>query len=198
MDTMTEQFADHRALIDRLEMTEALIADNPEFLYRLPITRAMRLWIERVLEAEEQGRTIVWNHIGLVTELLTAFDVTVLNPDIWGLLKVFLREGYGCVESIDAAHEAGIPQAWCSVQKTAVGDVLRDEVPLPGFIVTASYPCDNSKIHYQIVQELTKAPMYVLDCPNLGPDTHRQAATEYWVSQVKELISFLEEQTGKK
>jgi benzoyl-CoA reductase/2-hydroxyglutaryl-CoA dehydratase subunit BcrC/BadD/HgdB len=195
---MTERYSDYRALIDRFTMTEALVAGNEEYIYRLPTTRALRSWLERVLQAEEQGRTIVWNHIGLVTELLTAFDVAVVNPDIWGLLKVFLRDGHGCVESIDAAHDAGIPQSWCSVQKTAVGDVLRNEVPPPDCVITASFPCDNSKIHYQIVRELTKAPMYVLDCPNFGPDTHQEAALEYWVNQVKQVISFLEEQTGQK
>jgi len=62
-------------------------------------------------------------------------------------------------------------------------------------IVLPSMPCQNSSITYQIVAQITGAPMWVCDIPY---NMDEEGAMEYWVKQYKGIIPFLEEHSKKK
>ena len=190
---------DHRELLNWMDMGIPFLSGNEDLRYMLPGMLMQKAWIERALSAEEEGKKVVYNQFNMYAELFNAFDLVAIPPEIWTLLKVRLKDGFGMVETIDAAHEAGIHPELCSAHKSAIGDqVLGDRIPPPDFIVNPSFPCDNTKIAYQVLAEITGAPMLVMDCPYFGPDTDEEQAMAYWVNQVKELIRFVEEQTGKK
>ncbi|MBA7594507.1 (R)-phenyllactyl-CoA dehydratase alpha subunit [subsurface metagenome] len=196
---MVEKYADHKELLNLMNFLMPLISSNEDLRHQQAIIMYNKYWIELVLKAEEEGEKIVYNQFNMYAELFHVFDLVPVPPEIWTLLKCGLRDGYGMCETIDAAHEAGIHPELCSAHKSAIGDqLLGNRIPPPDMIVNPSFPCDNTKIAYQILAEITGAPMLVMDCPYFGPDIDEEAAMEYWVNRVKELIRFLEEHSGKK
>jgi benzoyl-CoA reductase/2-hydroxyglutaryl-CoA dehydratase subunit BcrC/BadD/HgdB len=67
-------------------------------------------------------------------------------------------------------------------------------MPAADFIVTASAPCDSSRIGYQVFEQLTQVPVFRLD----APVEDSPAAHAYYAQQMRELIGFLEAQTGRR
>lgn len=151
-------------------------------------------WLGGVFSAVDEGKPILYNQFTIFSELMVAMDIQPLCPELWAVTAVSVDKN-ACCESIDAAHEAGIPPELCSVDKTLMGDILLDKMPPPTMIMLPTFPCDNAKIGYQVVAHLTGAPTYYLDCPYWVDEAE---AMDYWVNQYKGLISFLEEHSGKK
>ncbi len=196
---MVEKYADHKELLNIIDAMLPLVEADEKIKHMAPYMKLNQYWFEAAMNAEEKGKKVVYNQFCLFSELFVAFDLVPVPPEIWSLMKCQLKEGYGMVETIDAAHEAGIHPELCSAQKSAIGDqLLGDRIPPPDMIVNATFPCDNTRAAYQVLAKLTEAPMYVLDCPYFGPDMNEKAAMDYWVREVKDLICFLEEHTGKK
>jgi len=196
---MVEKYADHKEVLNMANFALPLLEDNVELRHQRAVLLYHKAWLEMVLRAEEEGKKFVYNQFNLYTDLFYAFDLVPIPPEIWSLTKVTLRDGYGMCETIDAAHEAGIHPELCSAHKSAIGDqLLGNRIPPPAMIVNPSFPCDNTKVAYQVLAEITGAPMLVMDCPYFGPDTDEKVAMDYWVERVKELIRFLEEHTGQK
>jgi benzoyl-CoA reductase/2-hydroxyglutaryl-CoA dehydratase subunit BcrC/BadD/HgdB len=99
-----------------------------------------------------------------------------------------------CWEYVDAAEETGLPTELCVLDKFMLGALLRNEMPSADFIVTASAPCDSSRIGYQMFEQLTDCPIHRLDAP---AEDSREAHS-YYASEIRKLIAFLEEQTGNR
>jgi benzoyl-CoA reductase subunit B len=181
---MAEKYELQRNLLKMLE----LAPEESEFQFQ-------RRTLTRILNAVDQGEPLVYHNFTLLPELFMAMDVAHMMPEWWALNRMPAVGEYACCEFIDAAQEAGVPAELCSADKTLIGELLREELPPPDLIVTASFPCDNERISFQIVEHLTGAPSYLLDCPYWMDEGE---ALEYWVNQYKGLISFLEDHTGKK
>ncbi|MFW6125712.1 MAG: 2-hydroxyacyl-CoA dehydratase subunit D [Chloroflexota bacterium] len=162
-------------------------ADDPEF-------RLLVRWLEGVLQAVDEGRPIVYHPFTTYSEVMLAMDLQPLCCEAWDLVGVRVDEDH-TIRSIDAAHEAGIPDALCSYDKAIIGSVLRGTVPPPSLIAVAAMPCQSAYITYQAVAELTGAPLYVCDIPYYLDE---EGALDHWVNQYRGLIAFLEERTGRK
>jgi hypothetical protein len=80
------------------------------------------------------------------------------------------------------------------LDKFLFGALVRDEMPRADFIVTASAPCDSSRIGYQMFEQLVDCPVHRLDAPaDDSPEAHA-----YYAGEIRKLIGFLEEQTGSR
>jgi len=75
-------------------------------------------------------------------------------------------------------------------------------LPKPDFLVTTTCACDTHLKWFQVASRLYRAPLFLLDVPyNIsGADARNLDKThiDYYTSQLDELFSFLEKQTGKK
>jgi benzoyl-CoA reductase/2-hydroxyglutaryl-CoA dehydratase subunit BcrC/BadD/HgdB len=99
-----------------------------------------------------------------------------------------------CWDYVDRAEQHGMPSDICVLDKFMLGALLENEMPRADFIVTASAPCDSSRIGYQMFEHLADCPIYRLDAPlEDSPEAHR-----YYAGEIRKLIRFLEEQTGNR
>jgi benzoyl-CoA reductase/2-hydroxyglutaryl-CoA dehydratase subunit BcrC/BadD/HgdB len=192
---MADPFEDYRVLLETYKNTYLAMEPIEDERFHSGFLKLLIIWFEKVLNAIDQGKPIVQNQFTLFSELSYAFDLAPNPAEVWAGIIFLLRDGYGACPSFDAAHEAGIAPELCSAYKGVIGGLMRGSVPKPAIILSATFPCDNSKMGDQIAAELTGAPTYWLDCPYYP---HEPEAMEYWVNQIKGLISFLEEQTGRK
>ena len=180
--------------------TYEMIKNIPE-----PQVQSIATWLEKVFEAVDEGKPIVYNQFTFWCELMVAMDIAVIAPEAWPLAGALATGGAGYQPSdttqselspLRIAEAAGLAVELCVGARAAVGMVLGETMPPATMITLPSYPCDSTKSVYQVLSELTEAPLYLVDCPYWMDDEGERM--EYWVNQYKGLISFLEEHSGKK
>ena len=159
-----------------------------------PSARMVAGWLGGVFDAVESGKPIVYHSFALFSEVIVAMGLQPLCCEAWDMIASTVDPMHPA-RSIDAAHEAGIPPEMCSYDKAIIGSVLQETVPPPAMIALSATPCQNVYITYQAVAQLTDAPLHVSDIPY---DLDERGAMEYWIGQYRDLISFLEEHSGRK
>ena len=172
-----------------------------------PTIKAIADWVGGILSAVDEGKPIIYNQFTFWADSMVAMDLQALVPEFWpvaGRVAETLAALGGAAEGaepepeyavLDAAEELGVPPEVCVAGRGVIGALLLDTMPPPSMIVVPSYPCDNTKAAYQIIAQISGAPMYLLDCPYWMDE---EGAMDYWVNQYKGLISFMEEHSGKK
>ncbi len=93
---------------------------------------------------------------------------------------------------IDVAENEGIPPDICSLPKLTMGMVLEDHLPHPIALVSSNMPCDGGMSQYALIENKYKIPSLYLDVPY---NFYGERATDYYVSQLKRMIAWLEENT---
>ena len=148
---------------------------------------------EKMTAAIEEGRRLVWVHLLQTPEIFRAMNIETFMADSYGPVMAGARKE-GTAEFIDVAENAGVPTDTCSLIKGEVGGILAGQMPAPSLYVTQSHPCDAMTGGIQVVENLIGVPTFFFDAPVWNDDR----ATEYYAEQVKEMVTFLEEHTGKR
>jgi len=170
----------------------------------IPQVQALATWLGKVLEAVDRGEPVVWTQFTFWCELMVAMDLATIPPEAWPIaanLASGATPAGGNTEIpsenpvLDTAEAWGLPPELCTAGRGILGGFLLETIPPPNMIVMPSFPCDNTRGIYQVIAELTGAPMYVVDAPYWMDE---EEAMNYWVNQYQGLISFLEEHSGKK
>jgi benzoyl-CoA reductase subunit B len=148
---------------------------------------------EKMTAAIEEGRRLVWVHLLMTPEIFRAMDIETFTADGYSPVMAGARKE-GTAEFIDVAENAGIPTDTCSLIKGEVGGILAGQMPAPSLYVTQSHPCDAMTGGIQVVENLIGVPAFFFD----APVWHDDRAIDYYAEQVKEMVAFLEEHTGKR
>lgn len=127
---------------------------------------------------EERDKKLCWYEFCLTPEIFRAMDIYPflgeIHPPIMSLGTPDVRWKY-----VDIAQENGTPSDLCVLDKFMFGALLSNEMPKADFMVTASAPCDSSRIGYQMFEPLTHCPVYRLDAPaDDSPEAHAYSALE--------------------
>jgi benzoyl-CoA reductase/2-hydroxyglutaryl-CoA dehydratase subunit BcrC/BadD/HgdB len=93
---------------------------------------------------------------------------------------------------IDAAEAAGVPSDCCSADKLAAGAMHFQLYPKPACTVGINTPCDAQVMGTQVMAELSGVPFFLVDVPYY----HNEESIDHVAAQLRELVPFLEEQTG--
>lgn len=184
-----------RQATDRGRMALAMVEAVPTDENRMIAAglRAVFDTRERNIRAIEEGKPLVWIHLLMTPEIFRAMDIETFNADSYSPQMAGLRKE-GPAEFIDVAENAGVPIDTCSILKGEVGAILAGQMPAPSLFVTQSHPCDAMVAGLQMVQNLVKVPTFCLDAPVWNDDR----AIDYYAGQVKDMVAFLEEHTGKR
>ena len=159
-----------------------------------PGPRLIANWLGGVLSAADEGTPLAYHPFSMFSEVMIALGVQPLCCEVWDIVGMQVDPDHA-IKSIDVAHEAGIPPELCSFDKAIIGSVMRGSMPPPTMIAVAAMPCQNAYITYQAVSQITGAPLFICDVPY---DMDEEGALDHWVKQYKAMISFMEEQSGKK
>ena len=146
-----------------------------------------------LLNAEEDPRPVVWAEFNLSNELLRVFDVIMYVPESLSIMAHNMGL-HTTVKLIEEAENQGLPDTHCSAGKTALGAYLLEQAPDPDLLISSSHPCDSVVSSYQILQYLTKAPLFTVDTPYWDD----QDSGDYYTENMLELIGFLESRLGRK
>ena len=128
--------------------------------------------------------------IFLPCEILQSFGIT---PFFAEGFSGYITGAYAEKGFIEAAEAAGIAETYCSYHKTIMGAAFSGVLPKPKFIINTSIACDANNLTFRALSEYFDVPQFYIDIP---PEQSEESV-EYVADQLRDMVKFIEEQTGK-
>ena len=147
--------------------------------------------LNKVYKAIRHPENSCWTNIFAPVEIMQCFGLDCVSMEcLSSFMSGFMIEDF----LIDTAESEGIASTLCSYHKGFIGGADSGIFPPPPLSVTTSMVCDGNINTFRHVQQTKGVPSFVIDVPN----ENSAYAMEYVTGQLRELISMLEELTGKK
>ena len=122
---------------------------------------------------------------------LKALPLEVLQ----GLLGTYMDQSLAPFY-MDVMENSGLPADSCRLSANAAGVAINDDYPQIGAcLVTNNMPCDSSTMNSQLIERRVTIPSMVAGIPMRWEDA---ATDKYALAQMKEVIRFIEQNTGEK
>jgi len=181
-------------------MSERLLQTTKGF-YRNYIKK----FYEDAHKAKAEKRPVAWVTSTFPVEILLAMDIFPVWPENYASVCAARQIS---VKLCEAFERQGFSRDLCSYARCVLGSLFdtenlpEDGLPKPDFLVASTGACDTHMKWFQLVSRMLKCPLFLLDAPyNIsGADSENleNYHIEQYVSQLEELIAFLEKQTGTK
>ncbi len=147
--------------------------------------------LNKVYKAIRHPENSCWTNIFAPVEIMQCFGLDCVSMEcLSSFMSGFMIEDF----LIDTAESEGIASTLCSYHKGFIGGADSGIFPPPPLSVTTSMVCDGNINTFRHVQQTKGVPSFVIDVPN----ENSAYAMEYVTGQLRELISMLEDLTGKK
>jgi len=149
-------------------------------------------YFTRILNAHDSGKMIVAHPVFFPSEILYAMDLVPMHTETTTWLDaLFLKEQ---PELLSKGAEIGLSQEICSPHRGVAGIFGLQKITKPDILLWSNLICDNSAKFGELIMELNRCPGFFLD----NPFQKSPAEFNYLVGELKEMIAFLEHQTGRK
>lgn len=181
-------------------MSERLLQSTKGF-YRNYIKK----FYEDAHRAKAEKRPVAWVTSTFPVEILSAMDIFPVWPENYASVCAARQIS---VRLCEAFERQGFSRDLCSYARCVLGSLFDTEnlpeggLPKPDFLVASTGACDTHMKWFQVASRLLKCPLFLLDVPynisGANSENLESHHIEQYVSQLKELIAFLEKQTGTK
>ncbi|MFW6237056.1 MAG: 2-hydroxyacyl-CoA dehydratase, partial [Desulfosudaceae bacterium] len=181
------------SILPRRATTYALLNQIGQAMQLL--VEATHQWLDDLVHAKERGKKTVLTTYCYPVGILQAFDCVPVNAEVltaYGGL-VFTR---GLSDFLDYCVEIGMTETSCSGQRGSMGAYLAGLGTEPDFcLANTAGICDSNANAFHFYTAYKDIPMYMHDAP---PELSGERATRYHRRDFRTMLTFLEEQTGKK
>jgi benzoyl-CoA reductase/2-hydroxyglutaryl-CoA dehydratase subunit BcrC/BadD/HgdB len=149
-------------------------------------------YYNRIRNAHEEGKLLAAHTVFFPTEILYAMDIVPMHTEMttW-LTALFLREQ---AELLAKGAELGLAPEICSPHRGVAGIFGLNAIPHPDVILWSNLICDNTAKSGELMMELSHSPGFFLD----NPFQNSPGEISYLVNELKDLVHFLEEKSGRK
>ncbi|MCX6012242.1 MAG: 2-hydroxyacyl-CoA dehydratase family protein [Chloroflexi bacterium] len=163
-------------------------ARKSEILYYQMLTK----YFTRILHAQEHGEFIAAHTVFFPAEIIYAMDLIPMHTEAttW-ITALFTGESSDIVA---AGIEAGLASEICTPHRGLAGAFHLKVLPRPNVVLWSNLICDNTAKSGELLMKMNNCPGYFLDHP--FSDTPEEQ--KYLLNELKNMISFLEVQSGKK
>ena len=172
-----------------LRMTEAdpSARESQKLYYRMLLS-----YFTRLRDARENGEFIAAHTVFFPSELLLAMDIVPMHTETttW-MTSLFTGE---CTDILAAGASLGMATEICTPHRGLAGAFLTGAIPSPDVMLWSNMVCDNTAKSGELVMEICDCPGFFIDRP--FKDSDREKA--YLVGELRDMIAFLEEKSGKK
>ncbi len=184
-----------RELFESLPVVQGFFAGDPDSHGINALLDGVIGYIHNLFREVDRGKPVVWYNLGFQSELIYALgDVQPFTIEFPGALHSIMGNGQNALDFIDLAQAVGIPADCCSADKIAIGAIHQGLLPDPACTVGINTPCDAQVLSTQVMAELSGVPFFPVDVPYY----HNEETILHVAAQLKELVPFLEEHTGRK
>lgn len=172
----------------------AVVGMNPsENVGLAHLLRLLTIDFGEAINAKKEGRPVAWINFGIPSELFWAMDIVPVVVDVLAGLIAPTILGTHALRYIDVAQEH-VPDYICANNKVVLGSVLSGEISSPDILVHPANPCDSNLATYPLIARYADFPYFCVDMPYFK----NERGTQYVASELKKLVRFLEEKTGRK
>jgi benzoyl-CoA reductase/2-hydroxyglutaryl-CoA dehydratase subunit BcrC/BadD/HgdB len=160
-----------------------------------PMVKRYYAWAK---EAQAAGKKVVWT-VGLgPNELLHAFG---LAPIFLEQYSIVMAGKHQVTKYLEMAENSGYSRDICSYHRALIGYAQEPDelmIPKPDLVLATATPCDSSSKSFIYLVNRLKIPFYYLDVPfnRMTEGAAEKHQIDYLEDHLKELVSFLEKQTG--
>jgi benzoyl-CoA reductase subunit B len=166
-----------------------------------PILEMLLDYFLKIPKARKEGKPIVMHPFNYGPELFYAMDLVPLMQETYsvGLAPLRLNEPY-----LDITNKIGYGDnpTLCNAQRPLIGSYIQGVAPIPDLLFFLSTPCNSLAMTYQVFEQLANIPTFNMDIPywsyEQSSEFNDDQVIEYMINQIKELISWLEQQTKQK
>ncbi len=149
--------------------------------------------------ARQNGKKVAWITSGGPVEPLIAMDVIPIYPENHGAMIGASKMG---VDLCEKAEEMGYARDLCSYARSDIACAPLNGgpiggLPAPDFLVCCNNICGTVLKWYEVQARYYKVPLFILDTPFIHTEFSEEAKN-YVKRQMREYITFLEEQCGRK
>ncbi|MFH1539171.1 MAG: 2-hydroxyacyl-CoA dehydratase family protein [bacterium] len=184
-----------REIFQNLPVLRHFFTGDPDSHGIIELTRGISIYLEKMLHHVDSGHPFVWFNLGFNPELIFALgDVCPITIESLGVMHNLLGDIDTSLDFIDSAEAAGLPADCCSADKIGVGAMQRGLFPPPACTIGINTPCDAQVAATQVMAEISQVPFFAIDVPYY----HNDETVRHVAMQLKELVAFLEEHTGRR
>jgi benzoyl-CoA reductase/2-hydroxyglutaryl-CoA dehydratase subunit BcrC/BadD/HgdB len=153
-----------------------------------------------MLTAREKGKKLAWMGASVPPELIRVFDIVPVGGEPYSATSN-ARPNL-TLKFLQAAEKAGFSRDLCCYTRTFLGSILVHESPFgpfpdPDFVISVKWDCNGHIYWWHNAARLTGKPFFIIESP-FCEEGIKEYHLDYFVTQLKRLIGFLEEMTGKK
>lgn len=149
-------------------------------------------------QAKKSGKMVAWTTALSPVEILYSMDVVPVFPENYS--AVCAATGTA-MPYMKATESKGYSRDLCSYFRCNLGHVIEGEGPLdglpkPDLLLATGNVCYTRVKWWEVLSHYFKCPLYFIDVPTAGE--YSEHSMNYFVSQLADFITFLEEKTGNK
>ena len=163
----------------------------------------IRKYYEDAHQAKAQKKPVAWVASTFPVEILQAMDIMPVWPENYASVCAARQVS---VRLCEAAEVEGFSRDLCSYARCVLGSLFDEKdlpeggLPEPDFLVASTCACDTHLKWFEVVSRRLNRPLFLLDVPfnSGGADAEHLESrhVKQYVSQLEDLVSFLEKQTG--
>lgn len=179
-------------IIQGFDQTLEKLKSEPSKKSEIYIYEIFKNHYQMVHEANIADRPVLAAGIFNPPELYMAMDLAVYYPEFHFFFA--FPDLQQCYPYYDIAEGYGYSSQTCSPHRIAFGMAKEKCVPRPSLILYSSTTCDQTLKCWEMLSRWYQCPTFMLELP-LG---YEDKSIEFSKSETREMIRFLEEQTGKR
>ncbi len=177
------------SIVRAVQVVSRLSPPRPEFkksdtLYNDMVAK----YYNRIREASEKGQFLAAHTVFFPSEILYAMDIVPMHTEMTTWMTAMFWANRP--KLLNAGAELGLAPEICSPHRGLAGAFHIKALPTPDVMLWSNLICDNTAKSGELVMKLTKCPGFFLD----RPFQQSKEEVDYFVGELKQLISFLEEQ----
>lgn len=150
-----------------------------------------RISMDHIIRAYDHPEQSALTSLFMPNEINKAFGLHDLCAEQFA---AYIGGAWSTKAYVEIAERAGIAETFCSYHKVLMGAAVQGILPKPKVIVNTSLACDANNLSFRAISNLYGVPQYYVDVPY----TQSPAAVEYVADQLRKLVPWLEEHTGRK
>jgi benzoyl-CoA reductase/2-hydroxyglutaryl-CoA dehydratase subunit BcrC/BadD/HgdB len=149
-------------------------------------------YFTNIIQAKEEGRLVAAHPVFFPVEILYAMGIAPVHNEVVTNTAALLLNDQ--TEYLAAGAEAGLAPEICSPHRALAGTYFRKALPQIDVVLWSNLICDNTAKAGEYLMEINHCPGFFLDHPFGDSPKEKQ----YLVGELKDMIVFLEEKSGRK
>jgi benzoyl-CoA reductase/2-hydroxyglutaryl-CoA dehydratase subunit BcrC/BadD/HgdB len=174
-------------VIERMNRNSPDISRSENLYYKM-----LTDYFSNIKNAKSNGKKLALHTVFIPVEILYAMDIVPMHGETstW-MTAIFTGESS---DVLAESARMGLATEICSAHRGLAGAYGLGVLPRPDFILWSSLQCDNTAKSGELLMEINHCPGFFLDHPFDSTEMEQ----EYLVDELKSMISFLEDQCGRK